>query len=96
MLMTMIMSEYRNSYFFFGMGVILSIFSVPPAFPSIEVSGMSISQSIDAPMTTRDTVTMSGSLSSHNGTGSGKCDWKALLRTLCNTCCVLRWLHNVR
>lgn len=32
---------------------------------------MSISQSIDAPMSTRDTVTMSGSLSSHNGVGSG-------------------------
>lgn len=40
--------------------------------PLIEVSGMSIAQSIDAPMTSRDTVTMSGSLSSHNGTGSGE------------------------
>lgn len=45
--------------------------SEPPPFPSIEVSGMSISQSIEAPMTTRDTVTMSGSLSSHNGVGNG-------------------------
>lgn len=41
------------------------------SFPTIEVSGMSISQSIDAPLTTQDTVTMSGSLSSHNGNGSG-------------------------
>lgn len=41
------------------------------SFPSIEVSGMSISQSIDAPLTTRDTMTMSGNISSHNGNGSG-------------------------
>lgn len=40
-------------------------------FPSIEVSGMSISQSIEAPLTVRETVTMSGSLSSQNGNGSG-------------------------
>ncbi|KAG4070024.1 hypothetical protein HA402_013684 [Bradysia odoriphaga] len=43
----------------------------PIPFPSIEVSGMSISQSIDAPITTRDTVTMSGNLSSQNGNGAG-------------------------
>lgn len=41
------------------------------SFPTIEVSGMSISQSIDAPLTLRDTVTMSGSLSSANGNGTG-------------------------
>lgn len=45
--------------------------SDPNPFPSVEVSGMSISQSIDAPMTTRDTVTVSGNLSSHNGVGNG-------------------------
>lgn len=32
---------------------------------------MSISQSIDAPITTRDTVSMSGNLSSQNGNGAG-------------------------
>lgn len=32
---------------------------------------MSISQSIEAPLTTRDCLTMSGSLSSHNGNGTG-------------------------
>lgn len=32
---------------------------------------MSISQSIDAPITTRDTVSMSGSLSSQNGNAQG-------------------------
>lgn len=32
---------------------------------------MSISQSVEAPMTTRDTVILSGSLNSHNGVGSG-------------------------
>lgn len=38
---------------------------------SIEISGMSISQSIEAPMTNRDTVVLSGNLSSHNGVGNG-------------------------
>lgn len=32
---------------------------------------MSIAQSIEAPITTRDTVTMSGNLSSQNGVGHG-------------------------
>jgi DnaJ family protein C protein 11 len=40
-------------------------------YPSIEVSSMSISQSIDAPLTLKDTMTLSGSLTSHNGTGQG-------------------------
>ncbi|XP_054165299.1 dnaJ homolog subfamily C member 11-like [Oppia nitens] len=40
-------------------------------YPTIEVSSMSISQSIDAPLTINDTLTLSGSLSSHNGTGQG-------------------------
>ncbi|KAJ9599175.1 hypothetical protein L9F63_010352 [Diploptera punctata] len=44
---------------------------VPSFFPIVEVSGMSFSQSIEAPLTLRDTVTMSGNLSTHNGTGSG-------------------------
>ncbi|XP_031640868.1 dnaJ homolog subfamily C member 11 [Contarinia nasturtii] len=41
------------------------------SFPNIEVQGISISQSIDAPITTRDTVSMSGSLSSQNGNAQG-------------------------
>ncbi|XP_055313601.1 dnaJ homolog subfamily C member 11 [Sitodiplosis mosellana] len=41
------------------------------SFPNIEVSGMSISQAIDAPITTRDTISMSGSLSSQNGNAQG-------------------------
>lgn len=41
------------------------------SFPNIEVSGMSISQSIDAPITTRDTVSMSGSMSSQSGNAQG-------------------------
>nr|CAD7198334.1 unnamed protein product [Timema douglasi] len=40
-------------------------------FPTIEVSGMSFSQSIEAPLTLQDTVTMTGSLSAQNGVGSG-------------------------
>ncbi|KDR18967.1 dnaJ homolog subfamily C member 11 isoform X2 [Zootermopsis nevadensis] len=43
-------------------------------FPTIEVSGMSITQSIEAPLTLRDTMTMSGQLSTQNGTGSGSVD----------------------
>lgn len=41
--------------------------------PSIEVSGMSFVQSIEAPVTTRDTIIMSGNLSTHNGTGKNFC-----------------------
>lgn len=33
---------------------------------------MAISQSIEAPITTRDTVTMSGSISSNNGNATGE------------------------
>uniref|UniRef100_A0A1B0CWR7 J domain-containing protein n=1 Tax=Lutzomyia longipalpis TaxID=7200 RepID=A0A1B0CWR7_LUTLO len=39
--------------------------------PSVEVSGISMTQSIDAPLTLRDTVTLSGSLSSQKGIGNG-------------------------
>ncbi|KAL7648908.1 UNVERIFIED_CONTAM: hypothetical protein RMT77_000842 [Armadillidium vulgare] len=39
--------------------------------PHIEISGMSINQSIEAPLTTRDTAIFSGNLSSQNGTGHG-------------------------
>lgn len=44
---------------------------VRSSFPVIEVSAMSLSQSIEAPLTLRDTLIMSGNLSTHNGTGSG-------------------------
>ncbi|EFN68171.1 DnaJ-like protein subfamily C member 11 [Camponotus floridanus] len=40
-------------------------------FSCIEVSGMSFAQSIETPLTLRDTVTMSGQLGTQNGTGSG-------------------------
>ncbi|XP_061392034.1 dnaJ homolog subfamily C member 11 [Musca vetustissima] len=40
-------------------------------FPHIEVSSMSIAQSIEAPLTRRDTLTLSGNLVSSNGNGSG-------------------------
>lgn len=33
---------------------------------------MNISQSIEAPLTLRDTITMSGSIGTQNGTGSGR------------------------
>lgn len=43
----------------------------PHTIPFIEVSGMSFVQSIEAPLTLRDTVIMAGNLSTHNGTGTG-------------------------
>ncbi|CAG9558842.1 unnamed protein product [Danaus chrysippus] len=39
--------------------------------PSVEVSGMTIQQSIDAPVTLRNTVTLSGNISTQNGIGTG-------------------------
>ncbi|XP_067633853.1 dnaJ homolog subfamily C member 11 [Eurosta solidaginis] len=39
--------------------------------PRIEVSSMSISQSIDAPLNRKDTLTLGGNLYSSNGNGSG-------------------------
>lgn len=39
--------------------------------PHIEISGMSINQSIEAPLTSKDTAVFSGNLASHNGNGSG-------------------------
>ncbi|KAG8231870.1 hypothetical protein J437_LFUL011775 [Ladona fulva] len=41
------------------------------SLPTIEVSGMSLSQSIEAPLTVRDTLCLSGQLSTHNGVGGG-------------------------
>lgn len=40
-------------------------------FSSIQVSGMTFTQSIEAPLTTKDTLIMYGQLSVQNGTGSG-------------------------
>ncbi|XP_047351105.1 dnaJ homolog subfamily C member 11 [Vespa velutina] len=40
-------------------------------FSSIEVSGMSFTQSIEAPLTLKDTITLYGSLATQNGTGHG-------------------------
>ncbi|KAM8866843.1 dnaJ homolog subfamily C member 11-like [Synchiropus picturatus] len=40
-------------------------------FPHIEINKMHISQSIEAPLTNSDTAVLSGSLSTHNGTGGG-------------------------
>ncbi|KAF3860771.1 hypothetical protein F7725_001026 [Dissostichus mawsoni] len=39
--------------------------------PHIEINKMHISQSIEAPLTTKDTAILSGSLSTHNGNGGG-------------------------
>lgn len=64
------------------------------SFPNIEVSGMSISQAIDAPITTRDTISMSGSLSSQNGNAQGLSDNRIaeivgkMLNTFCSFVCL--------
>uniref|UniRef100_A0A3Q1JSK8 DnaJ homolog subfamily C member 11 n=1 Tax=Anabas testudineus TaxID=64144 RepID=A0A3Q1JSK8_ANATE len=39
--------------------------------PHVEINKMHISQSIEAPLTSRDTAILSGSLSTHNGNGGG-------------------------
>ncbi|GLV37777.1 uncharacterized protein CBL_06521 [Carabus blaptoides fortunei] len=43
----------------------------PGLFPNIEVSGMNFSQSVEFPLTQRDTCTLSGQLQTSNGTGVG-------------------------
>uniref|UniRef100_A0A8C9T3V6 DnaJ heat shock protein family (Hsp40) member C11 n=1 Tax=Scleropages formosus TaxID=113540 RepID=A0A8C9T3V6_SCLFO len=40
-------------------------------FPQVEINKMHISQSIEAPLTAKDTAVLSGSLSTHNGSGGG-------------------------
>ncbi|XP_028825128.1 dnaJ homolog subfamily C member 11-like [Denticeps clupeoides] len=39
--------------------------------PHVEINRMHISQSIEAPLTAKDTAVLSGSLSTHNGSGGG-------------------------
>ncbi|XP_014677927.1 PREDICTED: dnaJ homolog subfamily C member 11-like [Priapulus caudatus] len=39
--------------------------------PNLEINQMALTQSIDAMLTSKDTVTVQGSLSVHNGTGNG-------------------------
>ncbi|KAK9501125.1 hypothetical protein O3M35_002228 [Rhynocoris fuscipes] len=46
-------------------------YELDDGFPTIEVSGMSVTQSIEAPLTNKDTATITGHLNTHNGTGSG-------------------------
>jgi len=51
-------------------------------FPHFEVSKMSLSQSIQAPLTSTDTATLSGNLHTSNGTGGG------------SVCCAYRRVNN--
>lgn len=39
--------------------------------PNIEISGMSFTQSVEIPLTQKDTCTLAGQLQTHNGTGGG-------------------------
>jgi DnaJ homolog subfamily C member 11 len=52
--------------------VYLCIFSEPKLLSSIEISGMNMFQSIEVPLTTNNTATLSGNLSVSNGQGNGR------------------------
>lgn len=47
------------------------MYSSPGILPNIEVSGMDFNQSVEFPLTQKDTCTLSGQLHTQNGTGSG-------------------------
>uniref|UniRef100_A0A8D0DE39 DnaJ (Hsp40) homolog, subfamily C, member 11a n=1 Tax=Sander lucioperca TaxID=283035 RepID=A0A8D0DE39_SANLU len=57
---TDLFDQYEEDYEDVGGGV-----------PHVEINKMHISQSIEAPLTTKDTAILSGSLSTHNGNGGG-------------------------
>ncbi|CAO1401492.1 unnamed protein product [Diamesa serratosioi] len=44
----------------------------PSLLSSVEISGMTMFQSIEVPMTTNNTATLSGNLNVHNGQGNGR------------------------
>ncbi|KAG8187761.1 hypothetical protein JTE90_018761 [Oedothorax gibbosus] len=50
-------------------------------FPTFEISSMSITQKVEAPLDTSETLTLNGSLASQNGNGSGNvnCSWKKVI-----------------
>lgn len=50
------------------------------AFPSVEISGMNFSQSVEFPLTQKDTCTLSGQLHTQNGNGGGgvNLNWRHL------------------
>ncbi|CAO1402064.1 unnamed protein product [Diamesa tonsa] len=49
-----------------------SEYDEPSLLSSVEISGMTMFQSIEVPMTTNNTATLSGNLSVHNGQGNGR------------------------
>lgn len=58
---TELFNQYPDEYDEFG----------ATGLPSVEVKGMTFTQSIEAPLTLKDTAVMSGQLVTHNGRGSG-------------------------
>ena len=52
--------------------------------PTVEISEMSVTQSVECPLTVKDTATVSGHLSTRNGTGAGSISL-ALRRVLSHT-----------
>lgn len=52
--------------------MLIIFFSEPSLFSSIEISGMSMFQSIEVPMSSNNTATLSGNLNVSNGQGNGR------------------------
>ena len=52
--------------------------------PTVEISELSITQSVECPLTVKDTAVVSGQLSTRNGTGAGSVSL-ALRRVLSHT-----------
>ncbi|KAK3594962.1 hypothetical protein CHS0354_019884 [Potamilus streckersoni] len=52
-----------------------------PHFPTVEINTMNISQTVECPLTVKDTVVVGGTLSTQNGRGSGVflATWRRLL-----------------
>ncbi len=50
---------------------IMQILFSRPLIPHFEISNMGITQSVEAPLTNRDSVFLSGNLGNQNGVGSG-------------------------
>ncbi|KAL3861143.1 hypothetical protein ACJMK2_007212 [Sinanodonta woodiana] len=52
-----------------------------PRFPTVEINNMNISQTVECPLTVKDTVVVGGTMSTQNGRGSGVflATWRRLL-----------------
>jgi len=64
-------------------------------FPAVEISEMSVTQSVECPLTVKDSASVSGQLSTRNGNGAGSISlalrrvlshtaWAEVIRTACH------------